>query len=136
MKLYGGKYVNIEEDTIDVSAKEFQQGGIDMPTKDERMMAALIYILSFFTAFIGPLVIWLIKKDESEFVDFHGKEYFNFLISYAVYGLVSSILMVVLIGFVLAPIVGILALIFTILGAVKAYEGEHYLIPTIFRILK
>ncbi|MCA1058483.1 DUF4870 domain-containing protein [Rossellomorea aquimaris] len=107
-----------------------------MPTKDERMMAALIYILSFFTVFIGPLVIWLIKKDESEFVDFHGKEYFNFLISYAVYGLVSSILMVVLIGFILAPLVGVLALVFTILGAVKAYEGEHYYIPTVFRLLK
>ncbi|MGM0839714.1 MAG: DUF4870 domain-containing protein [Bacillota bacterium] len=107
-----------------------------MPTKDERMMAALIYILSFFTAFIGPLIIWLIKKDESEFVDYHGKEYFNFLISYAVYGLVSTILMVVLIGFVLAPVVGILALIFTILGAIRAYEGEHYRIPTVFRLLK
>jgi len=107
-----------------------------MPTKDERLMAALIYILSFFTAFIGPLIIWLIKKDESEFVDFHGKEYFNFLISYAVYGLVSTILMVVLIGFVLAPVVGVLALIFTILGAIRAYEGEHYRIPMVFRLLK
>ncbi|WP_171050746.1 DUF4870 domain-containing protein [Bacillus sp. BHET2] len=107
-----------------------------MPTKDERLMAALIYILSFFTLFIGPLVIWLIKKDDSEFVDFHGKEYFNFLISYAVYGFVSSILMVVLIGFVLAPVVGVLALIFTILGAIRAYEGEYYHIPTIFRLLK
>jgi uncharacterized protein len=107
-----------------------------MPTKDERMMAALIYILSFFTVFIGPLVIWLVKKDESEFVDFHGKEYFNFLISYAVYGFASTILMVVLIGFVLAPIVGVLALVFTILGAVKAYEGDYYRIPTVFRLLK
>ncbi|WP_064091304.1 DUF4870 domain-containing protein [Rossellomorea aquimaris] len=107
-----------------------------MPTKDERMMAALIYILSLFTTFIGPLIIWLIKKDESEFVDFHGKEYLNFLISYAVYGIVSSILMIVLIGFVLAPIVGVLALIFTILGAIKAYEGESYRIPTVFRIIK
>ncbi|BCB04375.1 DUF4870 domain-containing protein [Bacillus sp. KH172YL63] len=107
-----------------------------MPTKDERMMAALIYILSFFTVFIGPLVIWLIKKDESDFIDFHGKEYFNFLISYGVYGFVSSILMVVLVGFILAPVVGALALVFTILGAIKAYEGEYYNIPTIFRLIK
>ncbi|WP_044336582.1 MULTISPECIES: DUF4870 domain-containing protein [Rossellomorea] len=107
-----------------------------MPTKDERMMAALIYILSFFTAFIGPLIIWLIKKDDSEFVDYHGKEYFNFLISYAIYGLVSTILMVVLIGFILAPVVGVMALIFTILGAIRAYEGEQYRIPTVFRLLK
>lgn len=107
-----------------------------IPTKDERMMAALIYILSFFTAFIGPLIIWLIKKDESEFVDYHGKEYLNFLISYSIYGIASSLLMVVLIGFVLAPIVGILALIFTILAAIKAYEGDRYKIPTVFRLIK
>jgi uncharacterized protein len=105
-------------------------------TKDERLLAAFIYIISFFTVFIGPLIIWLIKKDESEFIDHHGKEYINFLISYFIYGVISSLLMLVLIGFILAPIVGLLGFIFTIMGAVKAYEGEYYRIPTIFRILK
>ncbi|MGM0845361.1 MAG: DUF4870 domain-containing protein [Bacillota bacterium] len=104
-------------------------------TKEERLLAAFIYIISFFTAFIGPLVIWLIKKDESKYIDYHGREYMNFLISYFIYGLISSLLMFVLIGFVLAPIVGLLAFIFTILGAIKAYEGEYYRIPAIFRIL-
>ncbi|WP_175991328.1 DUF4870 domain-containing protein [Bacillus sp. Marseille-Q1617] len=107
-----------------------------MPTKDEKFMAALIYVLSFFTAFIGPIIIWLLKKDESEFVDYHGKEYLNFLISYTIYGIVSSILMIVLIGFIIAPIVGLLALIFTIIAAVKAYEGEHYRIPTVIHFFK
>ncbi|MGD6802976.1 DUF4870 domain-containing protein [Rossellomorea vietnamensis] len=105
------------------------------PTKEERLLAAFIYIISFFTVFIGPLVIWLIKKDESEYIDHHGKEYMNFLISYFIYGLISSLLMLVLVGFILAPIVGLLAFIFTILGAIKAYEGEYYRIPAIFRIL-
>ncbi|RIW35125.1 DUF4870 domain-containing protein [Bacillus salacetis] len=105
-------------------------------TKDERLLAAFIYIISFFTVFIGPLIIWLIKKDDSEYIDFHGKEYMNFLISYFVYGLISSLLMLVLVGFILAPIVGLLAFIFTILGAIKAYEGERYRIPTVFRIIK
>ncbi|MGF2616709.1 DUF4870 domain-containing protein [Rossellomorea vietnamensis] len=104
-------------------------------TKEERLLAAFIYIISFFTVFIGPLVIWLIKKDESKYIDHHGREYMNFLISYFVYGLISSLLMLVLIGFILAPIVGLLAFIFTILGAIKAYEGEYYRIPAIFRIL-
>lgn len=107
-----------------------------MPTKDERLMAALIYVLSFFTVFIGPIIIWLWKKDESEFVDHHGKEYLNFLISYTIYGIVSSILVIVLIGLVLAPIVGLLALIFTILAAIKAYEGERYRIPTVIHFFK
>jgi uncharacterized protein len=107
-----------------------------MPTKDERLMAALIYVSSFFTVFIGPIIIWLLKKDESDLVDYHGKEYFNFLISYAIYGIISSILIIVLIGLVIAPIVGLLAIIFTILAAIKAYEGEQYRIPTVIHFFK
>nr|WP_227521991.1 DUF4870 domain-containing protein [Bacillus solitudinis] len=107
-----------------------------MEQKDERMFAMLIYLLSFFTAIIGPLIIWLLKKDESELVDFHGKEYINFFISYSVYSIISGILVIILIGFILLPIIGIAALVFTILAAIKAYEGEHYKIPFIFRVLK
>ncbi|WP_088102663.1 DUF4870 domain-containing protein [Halalkalibacter urbisdiaboli] len=107
-----------------------------MEQKDERMYAMLIYVLSFFTALIGPLIIWLLKKDESELVDYHGKEYLNFFISYSVYGIGASILMLLLIGFLLLPVIGIAALIFTIIAAIKAYEGEKYRIPLIFRIIK
>ncbi|MCJ7841154.1 DUF4870 domain-containing protein [Lederbergia sp. NSJ-179] len=103
---------------------------------NDRVLAAVIYIISFLTAFIGPLVIWLIKKDESAFIDYHGKEYMNFFISYAVYGIVASILMFVLIGFILAPIVAVAGTVFTIIAAVKAYDGQAYRIPLIFRIIK
>jgi uncharacterized protein len=106
-----------------------------MANKDERLMAALIYIASFFTAFIGPLIIWLIKKEESSFVDYHGREYLNFLISYTIYGIVATVLTIVLIGMIILPILGIAGFIFTIIGAVKAYDGEEYRIPLIFRIL-
>ncbi|WP_254119137.1 DUF4870 domain-containing protein [Bacillus sp. FJAT-29790] len=107
-----------------------------MPSNDERLLAAAIYVSSFFTTFIGPLVIWLLKKNESSFVDYHGKEYFNFLISYGVYSIISTILMVILIGFVTIWIVGILAFVFTIIAAVKAYEGKEYEIPFVFRIIR
>ena len=107
-----------------------------MKSNDERLLAAAIYVSSFFTTFIGPLVIWLIKKDESSFIDYHGREYFNFLISYSVYGIISSILMLVLIGFVLIWVVGVLALVFTIIAAIKAYEGKEYRIPLIFRLIR
>jgi len=104
-------------------------------TSDERLFAALIYVLSFFTVFLGPLVIWIIKKDQSSFVDYHGREYFNFLISYTVYVLVAGVLTFVLIGFLLLPIVGIAGFIFTIIAAIKAFEGKEYRFPFIFRIL-
>lgn len=107
-----------------------------MPTKDDRLLATMIYVSSFFTTFLGPLIIWLIKKDESSFVDYHGKEYLNFLISYSIYSLVSVVLMLVLIGLLTIWLVGILAFIFTIIAAVKAYQGEEYRIPLVFRLIK
>ncbi len=100
-----------------------------MSDSNERLLACLIYVTSFFTTIIGPLLIWLIKKDDSPFIDFHGKQYLNFLISYSIYGIVSAILMLILIGFLLAAIVGILFFIFTIVGAIRAYEGAYYRIP-------
>jgi len=105
-------------------------------SNDERLLAMLIYVTSFFTTIIGPIIIWLIKREESAFIDYHGKEYLNFVISYFVYGIVSALLIVILIGFLLAPIVGIAAFIFTIIAAIKAFNGEMYRIPLIFRIIK
>ncbi|WP_428908393.1 DUF4870 domain-containing protein [Niallia sp. Krafla_26] len=107
-----------------------------MPSKDERLLAMLIYVSSFFTVFIGPLIIWLIKREDSLFVDYHGKEYFNFLISYSVYSIASTILMILLIGFLTIWIVGILAFIFTIVAAIKSYNGEMYRIPLVFRLIR
>lgn len=105
-------------------------------SSDERLLACLIYVLSLFTTFVGPFLIWILKKDESDFIDYHGKEYFNFLISYFIYGVISGILMIVLIGFVLIVIVGILAFVFTIVAAVKAYNGEYYRIPLVIHFFK
>ena len=106
------------------------------PSSDERVMAMLIYLTSFATTIIGPLIIWLLKKNESQFIDFHGKEYFNFIISYAIYSIVAGFLMIILVGFLLLPIVGILAFIFTIIAAVKAFNGEKYVIPLTIRFIK
>lgn len=103
--------------------------------RDERTLAMLIYLISFFTAFIGPLIIWLLKKDESDFIDHHGREYFNFLISFTVYLIISGILIIIVIGVFLLIVVGIGGFILTIVAAIKALDGEYYRFPFIFRIL-
>lgn len=113
-----------------------ERGGQLGTTDDERLLAMLIYVTSFFTTIIGPIIIWLIKREESSFIDFHGKEYLNFIISYFVYGTIAGITMLILIGFILAPIVAVAAFVFTIIAAVKAFNGERYQIPFIFRIIK
>ena len=106
------------------------------PNSEARLMATLIYVLSFFTTFLAPLIIWLIKREDSAFVDRAGKNYFNFLISYVIWLTVSTILMFILIGFILFPIIAILNFIFTIVAAVKAYNGEDYLPPLSIRFFK
>lgn len=100
------------------------------------MLAAILYVVSLFFPIIGPLVIWLLKKDESSFINYHGREYFNFFISYTVYSVISGILIFLIVGIFLLWILGIMALVFTIIAAVKAYEGNEYRFPLIFRVIK
>lgn len=107
-----------------------------MATNDDRLMAMLLYVLSLFVPVIGPLVIWLVKRDQSEFIDYHGKEYFNFLISYTIYFFVSGLLTIILIGIVGIILIGIYVFVFTIIAAVKAYDGQKYRIPLVIRIIR
>jgi uncharacterized Tic20 family protein len=103
---------------------------------NDKLWAMAIYLSSFFFVLIGPLAIWLIKKSDSEFIDYHGKEYFNFLISYTIYTFIAFILMFIGLGFIIAWLIGIYVLVFTIVAAVKAYSGHYYRIPLTIRILK
>jgi uncharacterized Tic20 family protein len=85
---------------------------------------------------IGPLVVWLMKKDRYPFVDFHGKEVLNFQLTLLVALLVSWVLVFVLIGFVLLPALAIAAVVLTIIGIIKAANGEYYRYPYSFKFIK
>ena len=93
------------------------------------------YIIPFGNI-IAPLVIWLIKKDESPFVDDQGKESLNFQISITLYALVALLLTVIVIGFFLLLAVGIFALVMVIIAAVKTNDGEKYRYPLCIRFIK
>lgn len=84
--------------------------------------------------FLGPLIIWLVKKDEMAIVDKHGKEALNFQLSFTIYFIICSI--VIVIGWLAAIPLGICWLIFTIIGSVKASNGELYHYPMTIRFLK
>jgi uncharacterized Tic20 family protein len=74
----------------------------------------LCHLLGFFTSFVGPLVIWLIKKDTMSYVDYHGKEALNFQITLAIAFFVAGLSFMCAIGVVLVPVLGLLDLIFGI----------------------
>jgi uncharacterized Tic20 family protein len=124
-----------------------------MPSHEERQWALFAHLSAllgclvtghFFGVgcFLGPLIIWLVKKDSMPFVDDQAKEALNFNITLAIIGLVLVVVTVLTLGigiFVTAPIgiiVGIAALVFIIIAAIKANEGERYRYPFALRLIK
>lgn len=105
---------------------------------DQRTMALAAHLLGIFTWFIGPLIIWLINKDDPNkaFVTDQAKEALNFQITITIAMLICIVLTIVIIGGILAPIVGILNLVFCIIAAVKANNGEAYRYPFALRLIK
>jgi len=106
------------------------------PSDEEKILGMLLFLLNFFTAIVGPLIIWLLKRGDSAYIDHHGKEYFNLLISFFVYEIIAALTLLIGIGFILIPILSIIFLVFIVIGAVKAFQGEYYRFPLIFRIIK
>jgi uncharacterized Tic20 family protein len=103
---------------------------------DARLYATLAHAGNIIFPAIAPLIFWLIGKDKSSFVDAEAKEALNFGILAVIVYIVSSILMVVIIGFVTWFVMVVLALIFGIQGAMKANKGESYRYPFSLRLIK
>jgi len=103
---------------------------------DDKTMGLLCHLLGIFTGFVGPLIIWLIKKDQSPYVDTQGKEALNFQISILIYAIVTSASMFAFIGCVLFPAVMIFDLVMCIIAAMKANEGKVYRYPLCIRFIK
>ncbi len=104
--------------------------------EDARNLGVLTWLLGLFFSIIGPLIIWLIKRDESPFVDQTGKTVLNFNISYTIWIIVTAILSVILIGIPFLIAAGVLYLVFSIVGAVKANQGELFSPWLTIRFLK
>jgi uncharacterized protein len=113
-----------------------------MSEKDARTWAMLCHIGAFagyiipFGHIIAPLIIWLIKKDESPFVDDQGKESLNFQISISIYAIIAALLTLVVIGFVLVIALLTFDMVMVIIAAVKSNNGERYRYPLCMRFVK
>jgi hypothetical protein len=105
--------------------------------------AFLGFLVPALGQFVGPLIVWLWKRDESPEIDAHGKESLNFqlslLIYTAVFAVVCFILMFVLIGFLLVPLIALFYIanvVLVIIASLRANEGELYRYPLTLRLIK
>lgn len=99
-------------------------------------MGMLCHLLGIFTGFLGPLIIWLVKKDSSPFVNDQGKEALNFQITVVICYIVAMLSCFIAIGVVLVPVVIIGALVFAILATLQANKGVRYRYPFAIRLIK
>jgi len=100
-------------------------------------LSALVGLLGNGIGFLlGPLAVWLMKRDDDPFVDANGKEAVNFQITMMLAAVVSAFLIIILVGFVLLAIIGIMAVVFPIIAGLKAKEGEVYRYPMTIRLIK
>ncbi len=104
------------------------------PTTDERNLATIAHLLGILLSFLGALVVWLVKKDSSPFVAHQAKEALNFQITMLLAAVVASLTCFV-IGPVLTPVVWAGNVVFCILAAVSASQGQRYRYPVALRLI-
>jgi uncharacterized Tic20 family protein len=111
---------------------------LSTPTSDERVLGILSHILAIVPGIgiFGPLVIWLIKKDESSFVEANAKESLNFQLTMLIAYAVSWILVIVLIGALLFFVIWVVNIVLVIVAAVKTSENKIYRYPFNLRLIK
>jgi uncharacterized protein len=117
-----------------------QQPGPGALTPDERTWGGAAHwsaLVGAFVAlaFLGPLLVLLVKGNDSPWIRKQAVESLNFQISILIYAIVAAISIIILIGFVLLPAVGLIWLIFTILGSVKVAGGADYRYPLTIRMV-
>lgn len=105
------------------------------PGRDERNLAMLAHLLGIFSGFVGPLVLWLVKRDEAGFVGEQTREALNFQITIAIAMVASFLLKIVLIGILLVPLILLVNFVFCILAAIAASKGSAYRYPFALRLI-
>lgn len=96
-------------------------------------ISQLLGLLIPFAGFVAPVIMWITNKDTNANVDLHGKNILNFTISYLIY---TTVLAITIIGIPLLVVLGIIYLVFVVMAAVKANNGEYWKYPFIIQFFK
>lgn len=107
------------------------------------IVSHLVFLAGFVVPFgsvLGPMVIWLVKKDQSSHVEAHAREALNFQISMLIYSFILAFMLLTIVLAVIAIpgiiVLVILNLVFSIVAAIKASNGEFFQYPLTIRIIK
>jgi uncharacterized Tic20 family protein len=128
---------------VDISKHQNNQEEQNHLNNQETRQWAMFLHLSQLAGFIVPLlgliapvIIWQIKKEQYPALDEHGKAVINWIISELIYGAIGFVLVFVVIGIPILAVLGVLGVVFPIIGGIKANNGELWHYPMSINIVK
>ena len=98
--------------------------------------ALLGVFLHFPGHLLGPLIVWMAKRDDSPEIDAHGKESLNFQISMLIYNGIAVVFCLVLVGFAFLAVLWVLNAVFVIVASIQASDGKFYRYPITIRFIQ
>ena len=107
-----------------------------MRPEDEKLWAIAAHLGPALLGFIAPLVVWLVYRDRSPWLDRQAKEALNFQLTLLIAWVVAFVLVFVLIGFLLMAVIWIGSLVLMIIATVKVAALEDYRYPVNIRFIK
>ena len=105
-------------------------------TESERTLAILSHVLTIMVWIFAPLIIYLIKKDESSFVREHAKESINFQLTVIVAYIAAGLLMILLVGFFLLLVIAFMQVVLVIIATIRAADNQLYRYPFTIRFIR
>ena len=99
-------------------------------------LSALAGLLFPFGSVIGPLIVWLVKKEEMPLDAEHGRKSLNFQLTMMIAYIVCFMLMFVVVGVILLPLVALFSLIMVVVSAIKANDGKEVKYPMAIEFIK
>lgn len=105
------------------------------PSNDDKNIATITHLAGTVFSFVPALIVWVLKKNDSEYLAFQAKEALNFQITILVAQLVAGVLVWILIGFLLLPIIWLLNIVLCIIAAISTSKGETYRYPFTLRLI-
>lgn len=120
---------------------QYQQN-TSLQTAEQRQMGLFLHLSQLLNAFIFPvgiilpIVLWQTNKDKMPALDAHGKMVVNWMISATIYAIVSIILIFFIIGILTTFALWLMCLIFPIVGAIKANNGELWEYPLTIKFIR
>ncbi len=113
-----------------------------MPKKEERNwsmfihLSQLLNIIIPFAGLVAVIVLWQLKKEESTYIDMHGKMVANWVLSYYLYGILAFLLIYFGIGIVLLFLLKIAVFVLAVIGAINANNAKNWKYPLTINFIK